>query len=334
MTEERVVTLPDFIRANERKYPNASGHFSNILLSIALSTKILSRGVNRAGLAAMMGLTGETNVQGEAVQKLDVYADQVFAATLGRSGEFISMVSEEREALFPASDGGSQSKYVIAFDPLDGSSNIDVNVAIGSIWGIYRRVSDGVRVDAADCSDFFQPGSDQVAAGYTIYGSSTMFVFTTGQDVNGFTLDPTIGEFILTHPKMTIPQTGTIYSCNEANRPKWSKGVEHFLQQMANRSSKVSQRYVGSMVADLHRTLLKGGIFLYPGEAKKPEGKLRLLYECAPMALLCEKAGGRASDGRQPILDLVPNSIHQRTPLFIGSAELVAELERAIAEHG
>ncbi len=338
-TSSKTTTLSDYIRFEQDKYEGASGHFTNILLSIALGTKIVSRGVNRAGLAALLGLAGKTNVQGEEVQKLDEYADQVFSSVLGRSGEFISMVSEERETLFPAKEGTENSRYVVAFDPLDGSSNIDVNVSIGSIWGIYRRVSDGNKVDPSDMSDFLQPGKNQVAAGYTIYGSSTMFVFTTGNGVQGFTLDPTIGEFILTHKNLKIPSFGKTYSCNEGNYTRWSQGIKAYLDYIkkpvdGDTTRPYSQRYVGSLVADFHRTLLKGGVFLYPADSKNKAGKLRLLYECAPMAMICEHAGGRASNGREPILNITPQNIHQRTPLFIGSAENVEHVEAYIRDLG
>ncbi len=337
-TSTKTITLTDFIFAEQRKHEGASGTFSNVLLSIALATKIVSRGVNRAGMTQMIGAAGSTNVQGEEVQKLDVYADKVFATTLGRSGEFMAMVSEEREDMFAARMGDSSSEYVIAFDPLDGSSNIDVNVSIGTIFGVYRRLPETEGSSKSNLADFQQPGTEQVAAGYTIYGSSTMFVFTTGDGVNGFTLYPTIGEFILTHRNMQIPDSGSIYSCNEAYFSKWSKGIQQYLKNcksgdLGNGHTKVSMRYVGSLVADFHRTLLKGGIFLYPGDSKNPNGKLRLLYECAPLAFVVEQAGGRASNGSQRIMELVPEDIHQRTPLYIGSKHNVEAVEASIAEH-
>lgn len=337
LPRSNIVTLSDYIRSEQRRFSEASGTFTNVLLSIALGTKILSRGVNRAGLAAMLGLAGGQNVQGEQVQKLDVYADKVFRNVLGRSGEFISMVSEEQEHIIPAKEGDRRSKYVIAFDPLDGSSNIDVNVSIGSIWGIYRRLSTGDTIDPRDAQDFLQPGTKLVAAGYTIYGSSTMFVFSSGNGVQGFTLDPTIGEFILTNPDMQMPTTGSIYSCNEANYDRWSPGIQSFLDTIKREAretgAKISHRYVGSLVADFHRTLLKGGIFFYPADSKNANGKLRLLYECAPMAYIAEQAGGKASTGRMPILDVIPESIHQRVPFLIGSSEMVHKLETSIAVH-
>ncbi len=338
-SSSKTITLADFIRREQSKHTGASGHFTDIMLSIALGTKIVSRGVNSAGLAQMLGLAGKTNVQGEQVQKLDVYSDEVFSTILGQTGEFISMVSEERETLFPAKAGSERSSYVVAFDPLDGSSNIDVNVAIGSIWGIYRRVSDGSKVDPSDMSDFLQAGSSQVAAGYTVYGSSTIFVFSTGNGAHGFTLDPTIGEFILTHPNMRIPKVGKMYSCNEGNYCRWSSGVRAYIDYIkkpvdGDENRPYTCRYVGSLVADFHRTMLKGGIFLYPADAKNKSGKLRLLYEAAPLAFIAEQAGGKASNGKTSILNLVPENIHQRTPLFIGSTENVEHLEAYIRDLG
>ena len=335
-TDSKFVTLEEFIRKGQKRH-EALGRLSNVLYDIALSTKILSRGVNRAGISSMLGLTGSKNVQGEQVQKLDDYADGVFNAVLGRSGEFISMVSEERESVIPAKEGGYGSKYVIAFDPLDGSSNIDVNVSIGTIFGIYKRVSTGHNAELEDPQDFFQEASEQVAAGYTIYGSSTMFVFTTGEGVHGFTLDPSIGEFVLTNYDMKIPSVGKYYSCNEGNVNKWSPGIQKYIQAVKEGiggKPACGLRYVGSLVADFHRTLLKGGIFLYPGDKKNPSGKLRFLYECAPMAFIAEQAGGRASNGEKRLLDIQAHSIHERSPLVIGSSEMVADLEKMVAEAG
>ena len=333
------LTLTDFIREQQRQYPDATGRLTDVLLSIALGAKIVSRGVARAGLASLLGLTGETNVQGEQVQKLDEYSDQVFSSVLGRTGAFISMVSEERESVFSVKEGGVDSKFVIAFDPLDGSSNIDVNVAIGSIWGVYQRVTDGSSTKPGDNSDFLQAGHKQIAAGYTVYGSSTVFVYTTGAGVHGFTLDPTIGEFVLTDDDMKIPRQGKVYSCNEANYSRWSNGVKGYIDYLKKAGTTDSEkpnslRYVGSLVADFHRTMLKGGIFLYPSDAKNKSGKLRLLYECAPLSFIAEQAGGRATNGREPILNLVPESIHQRTPFFIGSSEMVEHLEAYIRDMG
>ncbi len=328
MQHAAFVTLPEFIRAEERKHTNATGDLSSILSSIALGTKVVSRAVAQAGLASMLGATGGRNIQGEEVQKLDEFADLAFTSVVGRSGNFLSIVSEEQDSLVTAKEGSASSSYVIAFDPVDGSSNIDCNVAIGTIFGVYRRLSEG---PTGDHTDFFQGGRKQVAAGYTVYGSSTMFVFSTGNGVNGFTLDSTIGEYLLTHPNLRMPLKGKTYSCNEGNYSRWSAGVKAFIDYLKAESPKDPSlphgaRYVGSLVADFHRTLLKGGIFLYPADNKNKSGKLRLLYECAPLAFLAEQAGGSATDGECPILDLVATDIHQRVPLFIGSADNVALL--------
>lgn len=328
---KKSITLSQFIRESESHSPGASGKFTNIMLAIALGAKIVSRGVNRAGLASMLGLTGEKNVQGEKVQKLDEYADNVFNAVLGRCGEFTSLVSEEQDSVVNVKGADKNSNYVIAFDPLDGSSNIDVNVSIGSIWAVYHKRDDVE--DDADEAHFYQSGRKLVAAGYTIYGSSTMFVYSTGEGVNGFTLDPTIGEFVLTHPDMKMPEDGSIYSCNQANARNWDEKVVNFLNSVSSESAekKLSLRYVGSLVADFHRTLLKGGIFMYPADSKNKNGKLRLLYECAPMAFIAEQAGGRAISHNAEILDIVPSSIHQRCPLFIGSKNLVDSVQKYLS---
>lgn len=330
------ITLPEFIRTNEAMHPEATSDLSNVLFDIALATKIVARGVNGAGLGSLLGLAGKTNVQGETVQKLDEYGDEVFSEILGRSGEVTSIVSEEQEFIVPAKAGSERSKYVVAIDPLDGSSNIDVNVAIGTIFGVYRRKDLSAQAEAAGSEDFFQPGHQQVASGYTIYGSSTMFVFTTGHGVDGFTLDPTIGEFILTNPQMRIPDDGNIYSCNEGNFASWTPGIKAFVNWAKEPKERkpLSARYVGSMVADFHRTMLKGGVFLYPADSKNTNGKLRHLYEVAPMSFLAEQAGGKASTGRQRVLDIVPNAIHQRTPLVIGSKSLVERVEKFVGELG
>jgi fructose-1,6-bisphosphatase I len=330
------ITLPCFIRNEQGRHVETTGRLTNVLLSIALGSKIVSRGVNRAGMSQLLGLAGKENVQGELVQKLDVFADHVFSEILGECGEFISMVSEEQEDLFPAAEGHANSRYVIAFDPLDGSSNIDVNVSIGTIWGIYNRKTGGEEVDPQDTKDFRQQGRKQIAAGYVIYGSSTMFVFTTGNGVHGFTLDPTIGEFILTHPHMKMPKSGNLYSCNESNIENWDYGLQKYIGTLKSgetQSGKCSMRYVGSLVADFHRTLIKGGIFLYPADQKYKTGKLRLLYECAPLAMIVEQAGGVAIDGQQKILDIKPTSIHQRVPFITGSPLMVEDLQKCLEEN-
>jgi fructose-1,6-bisphosphatase I len=317
-------TLPDFIRQQEKEHPKATGDLTNVLLSIALGVKVLAKAVQSAGLDSLYGLSGGQNVHGENVQKLDLYADNIFTQILGRSGEFVSMVSEEQENVFTIKDKSAHSKYVVAFDPVDGSSNIDVNVAIGTIWGVY-------------VGDFFQPGKNQVAAGYTVYGASTMFVYTTGSGTNGFTLDSTIGEFILTHPNIKIPENASTYSCNEGNYMSWSPGIRAYIDYAKSKTEDkkpFSQRYVGSLVADVHRTLLKGGIFFYPGDDKNPSGKLRYLYECAPIAFVVEQAGGRSSDGKDSILNRAAKQIHERSPLIVGSSRMVEELENYIKDLG
>jgi len=285
--------------------------------------------VNKAGLVDNLGDYGNTNVQGEEVKKLDVYANEQFISALSSGGETCAVASEENEEMVPInSEISKNAKYVVAMDPLDGSSNIDVNVSIGTIFSIYRRTT---LSGPSNLSDFMQKGTEQVAAGYVIYGSSTMLVYTTGKGVNGFTLDPSIGEFCLSHPDMKIPKQGFIYSVNEGNYAHFPEGVKKFIKfcQEEDEKSKrpYSSRYIGSLVADFHRNLLKGGIYIYPATAKSPKGKLRLLYECNPLAFIVEQAGGKASDGFNRILDIQPTSLHQRTPLFIGSPDMVSKAE-------
>ena len=336
MKQNGVVTLERHIVEEERNRPEATGAFSNILYSLTLAAKIISREVNKAGIVDILGGTGDTNVQGERVQKLDLYAEDVIYRALDHTGALCCMVSEESEDIIPIPDQFPKGKYVLIFDPLDGSSNIDVNVSIGTIFSIHRKVSNGEEGTVEDC---LQAGSKQVAAGYVLYGSSTMLVYTSGQGVHGFTLDPSIGEFLLSHPNMVIPDPPSrMYSINEAYYPRWSTGQQRLMQHLKGLDGKAtdsySSRYIGSLVADFHRTLLKGGIFMYPADSQNPHGKLRLLYEAAPMAMICEQAGGRASNGRTPILDLTPDAIHQRTPLYIGSAEIVLMAEDFLAEDG
>ena len=334
MTNRGVVTLERHIVEEERSRPEATGAFSNILYSLTLAARIISREVNKAGIVDMLGGTGGTNVQGERVQKLDLYAEDVIFRALDHTGALCCMVSEESEDIIPIPDQFQKGKYVLIFDPLDGSSNIDVNVSIGTIFSIHRKVSDGAEGTVEDC---LQAGYKQVAAGYVLYGSSTMLVYTSGQGVHGFTLDPSIGEFLLSHPNLTMPDPPSrVYSINEAYYPRWSAGQQRLVQHLKGLDGEAtvsySSRYIGSLVADFHRTLLKGGIFMYPADTKSPHGKLRLLYEAAPMAMICEQAGGRASDGRTPILDLTPEAIHQRTPLYIGSSEMVEMAEAFLAD--
>jgi fructose-1,6-bisphosphatase I len=308
----------------------ATGELSNLLYDIALAAKVISRQVRAGGLLDIFGSAGQRNIQGEDQQKLDVIANDLMKDVLGRSGRVAVMVSEEDDA--PVAPSPAQvGKYVLIYDPLDGSSNIDVNVSIGTIFSIHRRVSASGPGTLADC---LQPGRKQVAAGYVIYGPSTMLVYCAGNGVHGFTLDPAIGEFLLHRSDIKTPATGIYYSVNESNYRNWSPAYQKVADALSSRAGTHGKnaRYIGSLVADFHRNLLKGGVFLYPGDRKSPSGKLRLLYECAPMAFIAEHAGGAATDGRQPILDLVPADLHQRTPLVIGSSEDVAFVSRLLAD--
>jgi len=313
-------------------HPSASGDFTGLLSDITFASKIISREVNKAGLVDILGTTGDENVQGEIVQKLDDYANNVFLRCLGTRGQVCAMASEEMaDAIYPDTSAGS-GKYVVAFDPLDGSSNIDVNVSVGTIFGIWTR--HGALGNVGE-SDLLQPGNKLVAAGYVIYGSSTMFVYSAGHGVHGFTLDPSIGEFLLSHENMTIPFQSSIYSVNEAYEPKWSPEMRDIVHRLKHEhigagGRPLTARYIGSLVSDFHRNLLKGGVYLYPPTSDKPAGKLRLIYEAAPLAYIVENAGGYASNGHQSILDLVPTGIHQRVPLYIGSREEVLWLEQMI----
>ena len=334
MTSSSVVTLERHIVEEERTRPEATGAFSNILYSLTLAAKIISREVNKAGIVDLLGGTGDTNVQGERVQKLDLYAEDVIYRAMDHTGALCCMVSEESEDILPIPERFPKGEYVLIFDPLDGSSNIDVNVSIGTIFSIHEKVSGGEDGTLEDC---LQAGCRQMAAGYVLYGSSTMLVYTSGRGVHGFTLDPSIGEFLLSHPNLVMPDPPSrMYSINEAYYPRWSTGQQRLMQHLKGLDGEApvsySSRYIGSLVADFHRTLLKGGIFMYPADSRSPHGKLRLLYEAAPMAMICEQAGGRASDGGTRILDLVPEAIHQRTPLYIGSAEIVGMAEAFLAE--
>lgn len=326
---KQVIVLDEFIIQREKNFPYATGELSALLRDIGLAAKIVNREVNKAGLVDILGSTGYDNVQGEEVKKLDEFANEVFIASLTAGGECAAVASEEnKEIIFTDNNYCASGKYVVAIDPLDGSSNIDVNVSIGTIFSIYRRAHTEIPPSE---SDFLQPGKNLVAAGYVIYGSSTMLVYTTGNGVNGFTLDPSIGEFCLSHPNIRIPENGGIYSVNQGNFLKYSDGVKAYIkycQGLEENQKPYSLRYIGSMVADLHRTLLKGGIFLYPADLSNPQGKLRLLYECNPMSFIIEQAGGMASDGYRRILEIQPTALHQRTPIFIGSKHMV---EQALA---
>jgi fructose-1,6-bisphosphatase I len=323
------MTLGQFIIEKQADFPHAKGELSRLLRDIGIAAKIVNREVNKAGLMDILGSAGNTNIQGEQQQKLDIYANEQFIAALKCGGECCIVASEENEAIIPIDSVVSRgAKYIVAIDPLDGSSNIDVNVPVGTIFSIYRRKS----VDGpAQLTDVLQKGTEQVAAGYIVYGSSTMLIYTTGCGVNGFTLDPSIGEFCLSHPDMRIPRSGLIYSINEGNYVHFPQGVKNYIKycQVEDESTQrpYSSRYIGSMVADIHRNLIKGGIFIYPVTASAPKGKLRLVYECNPLAFIIEQAGGRATNGTERILTLEVNNLHQRTPIFIGSSEMVKTAE-------
>jgi len=319
-------TLTRFLIEQQRKYKEASGDFTGLLADIATVAKVISREVNQAGLIDILGYQGTENVQGESVQKLDRFANEVFLKILSHTGHLIGIVSEEMADIFQIPKNAPKGKYVFLMDPLDGSSNIDVNISIGSIFSIYHRISQG---DRATDEDFLQPGRNQVCAGYVIYGSSTMLVYTTGHGVHGFTLDPGIGEFLLSHEAIQIPARGGIYSINEAYDALWDDAILRYVA--IAKQEKKTARYVGSLVADFHRNLLKGGIFLYPKDKNHPEGKLRLLYEAAPLAFIVEQASGRASTGTTRLLDVVPEKLHQRIPLIIGSLE---DVKQAVAHLG
>jgi len=336
ISNSRVTTIERFIIDQESKYPEATGELSNLLYEIALAAKIIAGAIRRAGLVNILGSAGTTNIQDEEQQKLDVFANETMTNSLNHTGRVCVMASEEDEQIIPVPDQYPAGKYAVLYDPLDGSSNIDVNGAVGTIFSIYRRVTTEGRGSEADV---LQPGCKQISAGYVIYGSSTMLVYTTGQGVAGFTLDPSIGEFLLSHPRIVIPRVGKYYSVNESNFARWNKGIQTAVrgfhgdrpQEMKGKNS----RYIGSLVADFHRNLIAGGVFLYPADTKNTRGKLRLLYECSPMAFIAEQAEGSATDGVNRILDIVPSALHQRTPLVIGSREdvgYVADTLRKVGE--
>jgi fructose-1,6-bisphosphatase I len=328
-----VKTLGQFIIERQCDFPYAKGELSRLLRDLAIAAKIVNREINKAGLADILGEAGSTNVQGECQKKLDVYANEQFIAALKNGGECCIVVSEENdEYICIDSEVSKDARYIVAIDPLDGSSNIDVNVAVGTVFSIYRRKSEDGK---ATMDEILQKGTEQVAAGYIIYGSSTMLVYTTGKGVNGFTLDPSIGEFCLSHPDMMIPQDGTIYSINEGNYTHFPDGVKKYIKYCQVEDKKTNRpytsRYTGSMVADLHRNMIKGGIFIYPCTASSIKGKLRLVYECNPMAFIIEQAGGVASNGYSRILDLDVIELHQRSPIFIGSENMVKKAEEFMA---
>jgi len=334
MADSAVVTIDRHIMEEERKYPEATGALSNILTDMALAAKLIQREVAKAGLVDILGKAGKENVQGEEVEKLDEFAQEVIHASMDHGGNLCCMVSEEEEHVIPIPQEFPVGDYVLVFDPLDGSSNIDVNVSIGTIFSIYRKISGGERGTLEDC---LQPGRDLVAGGYVLYGSSTMLVYSSGTGVHGFTLDPSIGEFLLSHQNIRLPDPPQrYYSVNEAYFQKWARGQQRMVACLKGMGDKemmpFRSRYIGSLVADFHRTLLKGGIFMYPRDSASPGGKLRLLYEAVPMALICEQAGGRASDGERDILDIVPESLHQRTPLYVGTKEFVDMAEEFLGQ--
>jgi fructose-1,6-bisphosphatase I len=330
-------TLTRHIMNTQAGIPEATGMFSGLMMNIATAAKVVAREVNKAGLVDVLGLTGEQNVQGEKVQKLDEYANRIFIRSLSRSGHFCIIASEENADPIVVPDAFRPGPYVVSIDPMDGSSNIDANVSIGTIFSVHRKISEDPK---GTIEDLLQPGRQQVAAGYIIYGSSTMLVYSAGRGVHGFTLDPSLGEFLLAHDDMRIPEQGRIYSVNGGNYHFWSKGVQAYVDHLkevdpASRRP-YSSRYIGSMVADVHRTLVYGGIFMYPADSKnarKATGKIRLLYEASPLSYLIEQAGGRAVTGRERILDIVPDRLHQRVPVFMGSPRDVDQLVQFIEEH-
>ena len=332
---KKFLTLYRHIVEEERKYPEATGQLSDLLADIALACKLISLEVNRAGLIDILGFTGTENVHGEVVKKLDVFAHEMLTRAMEDGGHLCAIASEESESFIPIKEkfmgNKSMGKYICHFDPLDGSSNIDANISIGTIFSIYRRISDSGPGTLEDC---LQKGVKQIAAGYVIYGSSTIMVYTTGQGVHGFTLDPSVGEFLLFYENIKIPKRSRTYSVNEGNYCKWTNGLRKYIDHLkaidSNSGRPYSLRYVGSLVADFHRNLLYGGIFMYPPDTKNPNGKLRLLYEANPLAFIVEQAGGRATDGKRRIMEIEPKDLHQKVPLFIGSEHDVLESEKFI----
>lgn len=331
------VTIQRHILAIQKKHPEATGELSGLLNVIAFAGKLIQREVRKAGLVDILGLTGRTNVQGELVQKLDIYSHQIFSRVLSQSGFVCVLASEEEEDVINVPPGEKLGTYAVAFDPLDGSANIDANVSIGSIFGIYRRRSPH---GPGTIEDLLRPGRELIVAGYILYGSSTMMIFSTGEGVHGFTFDPSAGEFLLSHPNIQIPKRGKIFSVNEGNYNNWTNGVREYIQHLKETDKATnrpySARYVGSLVADFHRTLLYGGIFLYPGNKERPQGKLRVVYEAAPLAFLVEQAGGKAVFGGSGcfIRSIEPKTLHDRTPLYIGSEQDVDELQSFLVNGG
>lgn len=327
--QQGLQTLGEFIIDKQEDFKYTTGELSRLLSSIRLASKIVNREVNKAGIADIIGRAGNTNVQGEEQQKLDVLANEIFITALSNREVVCGIASEENDNFIEIKSGenGYLSKYVVLIDPLDGSSNIDVNVSVGTIFSIYRRVTEpGTPVKL---EDFLQKGENQVAAGYIVYGSSTMIVYTTGHGVNGFTLDPSLGTYYLSHPNIKFPKTGKIYSINEGNYIKFPQGVKNYIKycQEEENDRPYTSRYIGSLVSDFHRNMIKGGIYIYPSTSQSPKGKLRLLYECNPIAFIAEQAGGKASDGFNRILEIEPKELHQRVPFFCGSIEMVEKAE-------
>ena len=328
----KIKTLTEFISDQQNLNPDAKGDLTRLLNDIAIASKIVHREINKAGLVDILGEVGQKNIQGESVKKLDIYANNQFLAAFKSGGECAAVASEEnKDVIILDGPKSNLGKYLVSMDPLDGSSNIDVNVSVGTIFSVFNRKDLNKKVTK---NDFFMPGNKQVAAGYIIYGSSTMLVYTTGNGVNGFTLDPSIGEFCLSHPNIKSPKNGTIYSVNEGNFNTMPESVKKYVQHCQKTDNKGKRthtaRFIGSLVADFHRNLLKGGIYIYSNTSDAPNGRLRLLYECSPLAWIAEEAGAKASDGVNRILDIIPNDLHQRTPLFIGSEQMVKKAESFI----
>ena len=331
-TATSVVTIERFIIEQERMHPEATGELSGILYDMALAAKMIANKVRRAGLADILGATEQSNVQGEIQQKLDIFANDTIIKAMDHGGRLCAMASEEEPGIIQIPDGFRCGKYCLLFDPLDGSSNIDVNVPVGTIFSVVQKLTRGRH---GEMEDMLQPGRRQVASGYVIYGSSTMLVYTTGQGVHGFTLDPSIGEFLLSHPNIRIPDEGRYLSVNDSYEGQWDEPTRQLMRRyrgLEGDRRPLSVRYVGSLVADFHRNLLGGGVFCYPINKKNPNGKLRLLYEANPLAFICEQAGGAASDGNQRILDVTPHELHQRVPLYVGSKRDVDLAVQTIAK--
>jgi fructose-1,6-bisphosphatase I len=329
----KFMTLARHIIEQEKLHPEATGELSKLLHDLSLAAKVISLEVNKAGLADILGFTGDSNVHGEKVKKLDIFAHDMMIRAMDHGGHLGVMASEEEEDIIHIPSHFKTGKYVLLFDPLDGSSNIDANISIGTIFSIYKRVSTNGPGTLEDC---LQHGSKQVAAGYIVYGSSTILVYTAGHGVHGYTLDPSFGEFILSHENIQIPSKGRIYSINEGNYKYWHPGLKKYIKYLQDEDEETgrpySSRYIGSMVADIHRNLLYGGIFMYPADSRNPHGKLRLIYECNPVSFIVEAAGGKSSDGKNRILDIKPENLHQRVPIYVGSKEDVRMVEEFLAK--